>query len=135
MATCPNCAVTVAFHGEDVTRCYNCNKRLLGIRSRDPDKNARLVVTTAELCKMVPRLFIQVTRDEHGAFEAGPPVPIGSQIVGRGMSALEAIGDYCLQRQLIVAQTIPFELVDTAWQINEKVNQSKLVLRGCDRRD
>lgn len=78
---------------------------------------------------------LRVTRDERGNFEAFIPDLPGMQIVGRGMSALEAIGSYCIHAQVIEAQTIPFELVDTAWQIDEKINRSKLVLRGCDRRD
>lgn len=77
---------------------------------------------------------LRVTRDEDGHFEAFIPNLPGMQVCGRGMSALEAVGDYCLQAQLIEAQTIPFELVDTKWQIDSK-NNPRLILRGCDRRD
>ncbi len=77
---------------------------------------------------------LTVTMDAHGRFTADPGGP-GSPIVGRGGSALEAIGDFAVQSELLDVRCDPPELVDTKYRLNPKVNAAKLELIGCARRD
>lgn len=76
---------------------------------------------------------LTVTKDADGRFTADAGGP-GAQIVGRGGSVLEAVGEYCLQKELVRAVCDPPELVDEEYRIHPDINRSKLVLTGCPRR-
>lgn len=73
-----------------------------------------------------------ITQDAEGRFEAAEENKPGMQIVGRGASVLEAVGDFCLHAQLVQIRCNPPTLLNeyairTTWE--------DLRYRRADRRE
>lgn len=71
--------------------------------------------------------FIEVRMTEDGLFECSQEMPITSQIVGRGMTILEAVGEWVIQTQTVVLnydhlssqEKQKYRLIFQAWDTRE----------------
>lgn len=66
-----------------------------------------------------------------GKYEACFEGDVGAALVGRGCSPLEAVGDLCMQRQLVVVRCEPRQLT-SQFKID---GNSEYALTAADRRD